>query len=42
MQRGLLQLLVSIGTVVGAVSVMFVFSVPLTLVFCSLRRFRCW
>ena len=33
MQRGLLQLLVSIGTVVGAVSVMFVFSVPLTLVF---------
>ena len=32
MQRGLLQLLVSIGTVVGAVSVMFVFSVPLTLV----------
>ena len=30
MQRGLLQLLVSIGTVVGAVSVMFVFSVPLT------------
>lgn len=33
MQRGLLQLLVSIGTVVGAVSVMFVFSVQLTLVF---------
>ena len=33
MQRGLLQLLVSIGTVVGAVSVMFVFSEPLTLVF---------
>lgn len=33
MQRGLLQLLVSIGTVVGAVIVMFVFSVPLTLVF---------
>ena len=33
MQRGLLQLLVSIGTVLGAVSVMFVFSVPLTLVF---------
>ena len=33
MQRGLLQLLVSIGTVVGAVGVMFVFSVPLTLVF---------
>ena len=33
MQRGLLQLLVSIGTVVGAVSVMFVFSVPLTLIF---------
>ena len=33
MQRGLLQLLVSIGTVAGAVSVMFVFSVPLTLVF---------
>ena len=32
MQSGLLQLLVSIGTVVGAVSVMFVFSVPLTLV----------
>lgn len=33
MQRGLLQLLVSIGTVVGAVGVMFVFSVQLTLVF---------
>lgn len=33
MQRGLLQLLVSIGTVVGAVGVMFVFSVELTLVF---------
>ena len=33
MQRGLLQLLVSIGTVVGAVSVMLVFSVPLTLAF---------
>ena len=33
MQRGLLQLLVSIGTVLGAVGVMFVFSVPLTLVF---------
>lgn len=41
MQRGLLQLLVSIGTVVGAVSVMFVFSVPLTLVFCSLWCCRC-
>lgn len=33
MQRGLLQLLVSIGTVTGAIIMMFVFSVPLTLVF---------
>ena len=33
MQRGLLQLLVSIGTVSGAIIMMFVYSVQLTLVF---------
>ena len=33
MQRGLLQLLVSIGTVTGAIIMMFVYSVKLTLVF---------
>ena len=33
MQRGLLQLLVSIGTVTGAVIMMFVYSVRLTLIF---------
>ena len=33
MQRGLLQLLVSIGTVSGAIIMMFVYSVKLTLVF---------
>ena len=33
MQRGLLQLLVSIGTVMGAIIMMFVYSVKLTLVF---------
>lgn len=33
MQRGLLQLLVSIGTVTGAIIMMFVYSVRLTLIF---------
>ena len=33
MQRGLLQLLVSVGTVTGAIIMMFVYSVKLTLVF---------
>ena len=33
MQRGLLQLLVSIGTVMGAIIMMFVYSVQLTLIF---------
>ena len=33
MQRGLLQLLVSIGTVTGAIIMMFVYSVQLTLIF---------
>ena len=33
MQRGLLQLLVSIGTVAGAIIMMFVYSVQLTLIF---------